>query len=234
MSALQIENQSTPIVNTTTSTITAGSQMDLLKATPPVQTGTTTFGEYKTTTSINGIKSQYMPQIDAVPSFSTLTESKNVIAIPSSSPMPYTSQSTGLPSNAISTFGFTSNQPIKISSPVMTVPTSSSMVEPTTILSPVPTIPITTDYITPIKVPSVATVTPLKGSLAIGGRLIAQVTPMTQGNNIYSASTYRPNLRNRRKRSEHSHGFHGLSKHGRLYRPKDFNRHTYNAKSPKF
>ena len=207
LSSLQITTQSTPFKNTTTSTITKSSEMDLLKTTPSIQNDTTIFGEYKTTTNIDSVKSQYMPQIDAIQNFS---------------------------SNNTSTFGSTSNEPITLSKPVITIPSSSSLTFPTPTLTPVTTIPVTTSSISQKGGPSVATVTPLKGSLAIGSKLIAQVTPMNQGNNLYTSSTYRPNLRSKYKRKENVHGFSNFARPGGFNKPKDFNSNTYNPKSSKF
>jgi len=96
--------------------------------------------------------------------------------------------------------------------------------------------PLHTDYVS--QVPSVATVTPLKGSLAVGGKLIAHVTPMSHGGNFYTSSTYKPNLRNVNigSRGHTGQRFGGFSfgKKGSFYRPKDFNSNTYNPKTNKF
>jgi hypothetical protein len=74
--------------------------------------------------------------------------------------------------------------------------------------------------------------------LAVGGKLIAHVTPMSHGGNFYTSSTYKPNLRNvnigSRGQSGQRFGHFSFGKKGSMYRPKDFTSHTYNPKTNKF
>ena len=189
------------------------------QATQGVPSESATFGEYQTTTTINGVQSKYMPQVDASLNAFQVSNSVNLPA--SSSPIAFPEKTVTSQVSNVNTF--VSSQ----LAPIPEVPSSAAVGVVT---------PIQTDYVS--QVPSVATVTPLKGSLAVGGKIIAHVTPMSHGGNFYTSSTYKPNLRNVNigSRGHTGQRFGGFSfgKKGSFYRPKDFNSNTYNPKTNKF
>jgi len=83
-----------------------------------------------------------------------------------------------------------------------------------------------------------ATVIPLKGSLAVGDKLATQVTPMAHEGNLYTSSTYKPNLRNinigTRGRSGQRFANYNFGKKETTFGKKEFDSHTFSPRSNKF
>ena len=219
--------QITPTIDTTIAN-TASCNLDgFVTNMSPIQTENVTFGEYKTTTNVGGINSEYMPQIDST-LYTSIQQTPATLPIPSS-PIIQTQRVPISP-----TFTKNIDSPMDISIPISSVPKiniSSSMMLPSTasgLFSPPRQ--ISTSRVAPITFsPSQSELIRSQSYINTPQRspIITESIIYTQPRKIYSNRTYRSILG--RKGKSHKHNIRKLKPAingkfcGTLYIPNDYN-----------
>ena len=202
---------------------------NLLEVTP-IQTDNVTFGEYKNVTNVNGIASEYMPQIDSALNTSYQQTS---VALPISSSQILPTQSVSIPS----IYTRKIESPMDISIPKLSIPQinlNSSMMVPSTVSGPLTTPRKTsTSRVVPI------TFSPSQNELIrsqsfvnspLRSQIITESRIFSPGRKLYSNPTYRAYLGKKGKNLKYTHRRIKSLNNGKLgsaiYRPRDYNKLT--------
>jgi len=231
ISALSSTAQITPMIDTnivnTTSTNFDGFVTNIPSSIAPNQTDNVTFSEYRTTTNVGGVRSEYMPQIE--PNLNTSFQ-QTPAALPIYSSQILPAKSVILPSTYVKRRESSMDLSIpKVSVPKLNI--SSSMMIPSVVSGPI----ITPREFSPSRVVPI-TFSPSQSELIrsqsfinspLKSPIINKSRVFSPGKKLYSNPTYRAYLNRKEKihQNRHKQKSQNTAKVGRLlYKPKYYNK----------